>query len=112
MWFRHRAWIPVAYAFAALNVVAVWVAAVPAEPAHATLHALLAALGMLGAERLRVRGRVVADVAELHDLEARFSELGGTTEMEIRLRELEERLDFTERALVEARSRTPLPREE
>jgi hypothetical protein len=112
MWFKHPAWIPTAWVLAVINVVAVWVAAVPAEPAHATLHGALAALFVLGAERLRARARTLADRERLQELETRFTEFSEGEGMETRLRELEERLDFTERALVEARSRTPLPRGE
>ena len=112
MWFKHPAWIPAAWAFAVINVVAIWLAAMPHEPGHATLHGALAALAVLGAERLRQRARSRTDAERLQELEARFAELSDGEGMEVRLRELEERLDFTERALVEARSRTPLPRTE
>lgn len=44
----------------------------------------------------------------LAEIEARLSELGGLPNVETRLAELEERLDFTERALIEVRGRAQL----
>ena len=57
VWFKHRAWIPVAWLVSIANVGAVWFAALPAEPWHATIHALLAVLFGVGAERLMARQR-------------------------------------------------------
>jgi len=55
MWFKHRAWIPVAWLVSVANLVSVWFAAQPAEPWHATIHALLAVLFGVGAQRLMGR---------------------------------------------------------
>ena len=55
MWFQHRAWIPIAWLLSLINLGSVWFAARPAEPWHATIHALLAVLFALGAQRLRAR---------------------------------------------------------
>jgi len=55
MWFKHRAWIPVAWVLSLGNLVAVWFAARPAEAWHATIHALLAVLLGVGAQRLMAR---------------------------------------------------------
>lgn len=55
--FRHRAWIPIAWLLSLVNLGAVWFAARPAEPWHATVHALLAVLFALGAQRLHARQR-------------------------------------------------------
>jgi hypothetical protein len=57
VWFKHRAWIPIAWLLSLGNLVAVWFAALPAEPWHATIHALLAVLFGLGAQRLMARQR-------------------------------------------------------
>lgn len=57
MWFKHRAWIPIAWLLSVANVGATWFAAIPAEPAHATAHALLAVLFGVGAQRLMSRRR-------------------------------------------------------
>jgi hypothetical protein len=64
VWFKHRAWIPVAWLLSLGNVVAVWFAALPAEPWHATIHAFLGVLFGLGAERLAARRRALARDAE------------------------------------------------
>ena len=77
MWFKHRAWIAVAGFLSLANVVAVWFAAEPAEPWHATVHAVLAVLFALGAQRLAQRGRSNAEadvVGRLQGLEARLAE--------------------------------------
>ena len=77
MWFKHRAWIGVAWLLSLGNVVAVWFAARPAEPTHATIHALLAVLFGLGAQRLAARKNPTtgADVMTRQELEARLSRL-------------------------------------
>jgi hypothetical protein len=55
VWFKHRAWIPIAWLLSLVNLVSVWFAARPAEPWHASIHALLAVLFGLGAQRLMAR---------------------------------------------------------
>ncbi len=74
MWFKHRAWIPVAWLLCLANVAAVWFAAAPAETWHATGHAVLAVLFGLGAQRLGLRKRLTndADVVTRQELEARL----------------------------------------
>jgi hypothetical protein len=57
MWFKHRAWISIAWLLSLGNVVSIWFAALPAEPWHATLHGALAVALGVGAERLRARRR-------------------------------------------------------
>lgn len=57
MWFKHRAWIPIAWLLSLGNVAAVWFAALPAEPWHATAHAGLAVLFGVGGQRLMARRR-------------------------------------------------------
>ncbi len=73
MWFKHRAWIPVAWLLSLANLGAVWFAA--GEPWHATGHALLTALFALGAQRLASRAttRVADDAVSRQELEARLS---------------------------------------
>lgn len=63
MWFKHRAWIPIAWLLCLGNLIATWFAARPAEPWHATIHALLAVLFGLGAQRLAVRQRALKNRA-------------------------------------------------
>lgn len=69
MWFKHRAWVPVAWLLSLANLVAVWFAAQPAEPWHATAHSLLAVLFALGAQRLMARQRSPADQNRLDQLQ-------------------------------------------
>jgi hypothetical protein len=115
MWFKHRAWIPVAWLLCLANIISVWFAARPAEPGHATVHALLAVLFGLGAQRLGQGKKPTADadvVERLRELEARLPDLDQLQDGEGRLTELEERLDFTERVLVDVRTRAQPPPKE
>lgn len=75
MWFKHRAWIVVAWLLSLLNLGAVWFAAQPAEPWHATTHALLALLFGLGAQHLASRRKPSADISVVtrQDLEGRLA---------------------------------------
>lgn len=77
MWFKHRAWIAVAWVASLANLGAVWFAARPAEPWHATVHALLAVLFGLGAQRLALRQKATtgAGVVTRQELEARLAKL-------------------------------------
>lgn len=59
MWFKHRAWIPIAWLLCVANIGATWFAALPAETWHATAHAFLAALFGVGAQRLMDRQRAL-----------------------------------------------------
>jgi hypothetical protein len=112
MWFKHRAWIPVAWFLSVANLASVWFAARPGEAWHATIHGLLAVLFGLGAQRLALRRSHTADadvVARLQELDAQGADSDRLQEAEGRVAELEERLDFTERALVDLRTRVQLP---
>lgn len=99
MWFKHRAWIPIAWILSILNIGAVWFAAAPGEAWHATAHALLGALFALGAQRLTVRRRAlqaVGDDTKLRaDLDAFRQELTtlGQPLGEDRLKRLEQAVD-------------------
>jgi len=75
VWFKHRAWIAVAWLLSLGNLVAVWFAARPGEPWHATVHALLAVLFGLGAQRLGLRKKPTADadVGTRQQLDARLA---------------------------------------
>ncbi|HTR20727.1 MAG TPA: hypothetical protein VMH88_07725 [Gemmatimonadales bacterium] len=112
MWFKHRAWIPVAWGLSLANLIFVWAAAGPNEPWHPTTHALLAVLFALGAQRLAQRNASLADADEdesSRELEAGRPDQAKIEGVEGRLSELEERLDFTERALVDVRKRAQQP---
>jgi hypothetical protein len=60
VWFKHRAWIPIAWLGCIGNIVATWFAALPAETWHATTHALVAVLFALGAQHLNARRRALS----------------------------------------------------
>jgi hypothetical protein len=95
--FKPAVWYPIAVALSGLNVVAVWFAAQPAEPLHATIHAALAVAFGVWAQRLRQRTRG----GDLQDgLEAVQIDVGNLRQ---ELGETQERLDFTERMLAQER---------
>jgi len=104
VWFKHRGWIPVAWLLSLSNLAAVWFAARPAEPWHATIHALLAVLFGLGARRLMARQRVDSLHEQLQQTIDQNQYLQQTVDgMQTHLQELEERLDFVERLLAKHR---------
>ena len=74
MWFKHRAWIVVAWLLSLGNLGAVWFAARPGEPWHAAGHALLSVLFGLGAQHLMSRAKpgAVDDLLTRQELEARL----------------------------------------
>jgi hypothetical protein len=103
--FSHPAWIPVAWALSIINIGATWFAAVPAEAAHATVHALLAAAFAVGAMRLSARraqtGLPSEEMVELLDQNERLQEtIDG---MQATMSQLEQRASFAERVLTERR---------
>ena len=107
MWFKHKAWIPVAYGLAIINVGATYFAAMPAEAAHATVHAALAAAFILGAKKLEERRRALQPEDELAQALDENTELQQTiSTMEDQVRQLEERVDFAERMLIQNREKT------
>jgi hypothetical protein len=82
VWFKHRAWIPIAWLLSVLNVAAVWFAARPGEAWHATTHALLALLFGVGAQWLNARRRTfetsvggAAPPSEIAELRAELAAL-------------------------------------
>jgi hypothetical protein len=98
MTFKPKIWYPIAAILSAANVVAVWFAAAPAEPLHATTHAALALGFGLWAQRLRqrrVRHELPSSPEALEFFEADLNRLREE------LSETQERLDFTERMLAQ-----------
>ncbi|HEV8355696.1 MAG TPA: hypothetical protein VGQ17_02915 [Gemmatimonadales bacterium] len=95
MTFKPAIWYPIAVVLSVLNVVAVWFAAQPAEPWHATAHAVLAVGFGVWAHRLRQgprRGELQAGLEALElEVNALRQELG----------EMQERMDFAERLLAQ-----------
>jgi len=107
LWFKHRAWIPLTWALAAVNLAAIWFAARPGEPWHATGHGLAAVLLSLGATRLMARRRSGLTASDLQQaLDQNEYQQQTIDGMQGRLQELEERLDFTERPLARHRDAT------
>lgn len=104
MRFKHRAWIPIAWSLSVINVGAVWFAALPAEPTHATIHALLAVGFALGARRLTARGHGALPNEDLQQALDQNEQMQQTIEL------LEERVDFAERLVAQQKdaSRQPL----
>jgi len=111
--FKPRVWEPIAWILAGINVASVWFAALPGETWHAAGHAVLGVAFALWAVRLRrLRREPMSDgstAERLAEVETRLAEFDGLPNLETRLAELEERLDFTERALIEVRARAQLP---
>lgn len=104
MTFKPRVWFPIAVLLSIGNLVAVWFAAAPAEPLHATVHAALSLGFGLWAYRLRQRlgekeHRLAPEAVEALDaLEALEIE---ATKLRQELGEAQERLDFAERLLAQ-----------
>jgi uncharacterized coiled-coil protein SlyX len=69
----------------------------------------------LGAQRLGLGGKPIADAdveERLREFEAQLADPDKLQDVEGRLTDLEERLDFTERALVDVRTRAQQPPKE
>jgi hypothetical protein len=100
VWFKHRAWIPVAWLLSLGNLAALWFAALAGEAWHATGHGVLAVGLALGAQRLVARARAEAQHHQLQQALDASEQLRQTVDgMQVRLEELAERLDFAERLL-------------
>ena len=94
-----RIWQPVAAVLSLANLGAVWFAAQPAEPLHASIHAALAVGFALWAQRLGIRRRAASIGGESLPAEVleELSVLGSE------VAELSERLDFAERVMAQPR---------
>lgn len=104
MTLKPRVWYPIAVLLSLGNLVAVWFAAVPAEPLHATIHAALSLGSGLWAYRLRQRlgekeHRLAPEAVEALDALEALELEAGTLRRE--LSEAQERLDFAERLLAQ-----------
>jgi hypothetical protein len=99
MTLNPKIWQPVTAVLSAVNVAAVWFAAQPAEPWHASVHAALAVGFALWSQRLGTRRRTASVTGETLSTEAleELSVLGSE------VAELAERLDFAERLLAQPR---------
>jgi hypothetical protein len=112
MTFKPKVWFPIATVLSILNVGAVWFAAVPGQPLHATVHAALGVGLALWAARLRQRlgagsvgtgslqDQVEQQAAALQEAESNLASQAS------QLAELQDRVDFAERLLIQARDRS------
>ncbi len=105
MTFKPAIWYPIAVVLSVINVVAVWFAAVPAEPAHATIHGALGLAFGLWAQRLRQRRGVSEPQARLEALDGLATLEAEVSTLRQELSETQERLDFTERLLAQGPER-------
>jgi hypothetical protein len=97
MTFKPAIWRPIALGLSGLNLVAVGYAAGAAEALHAGVHAVLALAFMAWAQRMQRRPLP-------EDRDARLDELEGAVDsLRRELSESQERIDFTERLLVQER---------
>jgi hypothetical protein len=101
-----RIWQPVAVVLSLVNLVAVWFAAPPAEPWHASIHAVLGVGFALWAQRLGTRRRAASIGGEILPAEV----LDELSMLRSEVAELSERLDFTERLLAQPRRAEDQPR--
>lgn len=98
MTFRPAIWYPISIVLSALNLVGVGFAAGEAQPWHAGVHAALALAFGLWSQRLRqtpAKSDFPVSLEALEALEADMSRLRDD------LAETQERLDFTERLVVQ-----------
>ncbi len=110
MTFKPKIWFPISTALSVLNLAAVPFAAAPAEPVHATIHAVLAVAFGLWAQRLyRQRTPLPAGLTSGEWREELESEVDGLHQQ---LAEAQERLDFAERMLTQRADPQWAPRAE
>jgi hypothetical protein len=102
---KTRFWNRVLVLLAAANVVAVWFAARPGEAWHATIHAGLAVgLGLWAQRRIRLEEPQSGSAALGKGSEGEIAALQDEAENVRReLGDMQERLDFAERLLTQAR---------
>jgi hypothetical protein len=102
MTFKSAKWYPIAIVLSGLNLVAAGFAAGEPQPWHVGIHATLALVFGLWAQRLRWRSReseLQAPLDVLDAVEALEIEVG---KLRQELGETQERLDFAERVLAQA----------
>jgi hypothetical protein len=101
-----RIWQPVAVVLSLVNLVGVWLAARPAEPWHASIHAALAVGLALWAQRLGPRRQA----ASINDESLSVEVLEELSILRSDVAELSERLDFAERLMAQPRPAADQPR--
>lgn len=100
MTFKPKIWFPIASVLALINIGAVWFAAAPGEPLHATAHTVAGVAFALWAQRLKRRldfasGEYTAVSPGTDTLALDIDDLRQA------LAETQERLDFAERVLAQ-----------
>jgi len=112
MTFKSAFWHPIAVVLSGINLVGLGFAVGSAEPWHATAHAALTPAFALWAQRLRqgAGGSELARMNQQLEQQATALEDAQTTlaNQSTELAELQERVDFAERLLAQARDRPPL----
>jgi len=99
MTFKPAIWFPIAVALSAINLVGVGFAVGPGEPWHASIHAALALVFGLWAQRLRRAprdGQLQAPLDASEELAALDADV---RRLRQEVSDMQERLDFTERVL-------------
>ena len=116
MAFSRQFWYRVLAGLAIINLAGMGYALGVNEPRHAMLHIGLAAGFGLWARYLRLRPAPVTPVGLQEQLEQQAAELEDAqatlADQSAQLAELQERLDFTERILAQAKDRPAVGREE
>lgn len=112
MTFKPALWHPIAVVLSGVNLVGIGFAVAAAEPWHAAVHGVFAVAFGLWAQRLRhdPRGSELGRMRQQLEQQARALEDAKTTlaNQSIELAELQERVDFAERLLIQVRDRAPL----
>ena len=104
MIFKPSTWYPIAVALSVLNLVAIGLYWRPDAPGHAAIHAVVALGFGLWARRLRQTPSPAS--ASASELSGRFEALDDeVTRLRQELTETQERLDFAERLLAQAREK-------
>jgi hypothetical protein len=101
MRFKRAIWYPIAVILSVVNLVAVGFAAGESEPWHAGIHAALALVFGLWAERLRRRPPGSDVQGPLEVVEALEALEADVSQLRQELSEMQERVDFTERVLAQ-----------
>lgn len=103
MTFKPKIWFPITSILSAINLGAVWFAAAPGEPLHATAHAVAAVAFAMWAQRLKGRLRSDAGMTTgAHGLDPGVDTLAlDVDDLRQALAETQERLDFAERVLAQ-----------
>ena len=104
MTFKPSIWYPIAVAASVINLVSIGFTYRPDSPAHATIHAVLALAFGFWAWRLRLASSPAS--SSQSELPGRLEALDAeVTRLREELTETQERLDFAERLLAQARAK-------